>query len=63
MEDEYVYTVRGKDVHVVLRRESLAGTRIPRVAVPKYDLCSLNLLKRKSSSPRASCAAAASKMP
>ncbi|NIA13808.1 MAG: methylmalonyl-CoA mutase [Nitrospiraceae bacterium] len=37
MEDEYVYTVRGKEVHVVLRRESLAGTRIPRVAVPKYE--------------------------
>ena len=35
-QDEMVYTVRGKDIHTVMHRESLAGTRIPRVALPGY---------------------------
>ncbi len=35
-QDEIVYTVRGKEIHTVLHRRSLSGTKIPRVALPKY---------------------------
>jgi methylmalonyl-CoA mutase len=34
--DTFVYTVRGKDVHQPLVRESLSGQRIPRVSVPSH---------------------------
>src|SRR5690606_34652494 len=33
----YSYTVRGKEFSVPLTRESLSGSRIPRVAVPRAD--------------------------
>ena len=36
-QDEIVYTVRGNEIHTPVHRESLAGTRIPRVALPKYQ--------------------------
>jgi len=35
-QDEIVYTVRGKEIHTVVHRKSLSGTKIPRVALPKY---------------------------
>lgn len=35
-QDEMAYTVRGKEICTVLHRRSLSGTRIPRVALPKY---------------------------
>jgi len=35
-QDEIVYTVRGNEIHTALRRESLSGTKIRRVAMPKY---------------------------
>ncbi|WP_131748185.1 fused isobutyryl-CoA mutase/GTPase IcmF [Frankia sp. Cppng1_Ct_nod] len=35
--DELVYTVRGKDIHTPLRRVTLSGTSIPRVALPRFD--------------------------
>lgn len=31
---EYLYTVRGRDLHVPLYRESLSGSAIPRIALP-----------------------------
>jgi len=34
--DEFVYKVRDKEIRTPLYRESLAGTRIPRVALPRY---------------------------
>ncbi|MEW6262603.1 MAG: fused isobutyryl-CoA mutase/GTPase IcmF [Thermodesulfobacteriota bacterium] len=34
--DEFVYKVRDKEVRTPLFRESLAGTRVPRVALPDY---------------------------
>ena len=34
---EYVYTVRGKDLRVPLSRETLSGTRVPRVALPRTE--------------------------
>ncbi len=34
--DEYVYVVRGKEIRQPLTRRSLSGSRIPRVATPKY---------------------------
>ncbi len=34
--DEMVYTVRGKEIHTPVYCRSLAGTKIPRVALPKY---------------------------
>ncbi len=36
-QDEITYTVRGKDLHVPLYRESLSGTKLPRVALPKTE--------------------------
>ena len=36
-QDEIVYTVRGKDIHTPVHRESLGGTNVPRVALPKYE--------------------------
>ncbi len=36
-QDELVYTVRGNEIHTVIHRKSLAGTKIPRVALPKYE--------------------------
>ena len=36
-QDEFTYTVRGRDIEVPLYRESLSGTKIPRVALPKTD--------------------------
>ncbi len=35
--DELVYTVRGKDIHTPLRRVTLSGTSIPRVALPRIS--------------------------
>ncbi len=32
--DDYVYMVRGKEVHTQLRRRTLSGTSVPRVALP-----------------------------
>lgn len=34
--DEYVYTVRDKEIRVQLNRTSLSGNKIPRVALPQY---------------------------
>ncbi|MGB1581072.1 MAG: fused isobutyryl-CoA mutase/GTPase IcmF [Nevskiales bacterium] len=36
-QDEYVYKVRDKEIRSPLFRESLSGTRIPRVALPNYS--------------------------
>ncbi len=36
MQDEMVYTVRGKEIHTILNHKSLSGTRIPRVALPRF---------------------------
>ena len=35
-QDEIAYTVRGNEIHTPVHRQSLSGTRIPRVALPKY---------------------------
>ncbi len=35
--DEYVYKVRDREIRSPLFRESLSGTRIPRVALPNYS--------------------------
>ena len=35
--DEFVYQVRGKDVRQPLRRETLSGLKVPRVAVPRTE--------------------------
>ncbi|MEW5725460.1 MAG: fused isobutyryl-CoA mutase/GTPase IcmF, partial [Thermodesulfobacteriota bacterium] len=35
--DEFVYKVRDREIRTPLFRESLAGTRIPRVALPRYE--------------------------
>lgn len=34
--DEYVYHVRGKEIRVPLREETLSHTRIPKVSLPRY---------------------------
>ena len=34
--DEFVYRVRGREVRTPLHRESLSGTRVPRVALPRF---------------------------
>ncbi len=34
--DEYVYHVRGKEIRVPTKTESLSGTKIPRVILPKF---------------------------
>ena len=34
--EELVYDVRGHDVHATLRRTTLSGTSIPKVALPRY---------------------------
>ncbi|MBL0913723.1 MAG: methylmalonyl-CoA mutase, partial [Bacteroidia bacterium] len=34
--DEYVYTVRGKEIRVPTKTESLSGTKVPKVALPAY---------------------------
>ena len=36
-EDEFVVKVRDKETRTRLQRESLSGTRIPRVALPRYE--------------------------
>jgi methylmalonyl-CoA mutase len=36
-QEEYTYTVRGRDFTVPLYRESISGTKIPRVAIPKTE--------------------------
>jgi isobutyryl-CoA mutase len=36
-EDQFVYEVRGKEVRVPLVSESLSHTRIPKIAVPRFD--------------------------
>ncbi|PQJ35973.1 methylmalonyl-CoA mutase [Salinibacter sp. 10B] len=36
-EEEFTYTVRGRDFTVPLYRESLSGTKVPRVALPKTE--------------------------
>ncbi len=35
--DEYVYTVRGKEIRVKTHTETLSHTKIPKVATPKYE--------------------------
>ena len=35
--DELVYTVRGRDIRQPLTRETLSGTRVPRVALPRTE--------------------------
>jgi methylmalonyl-CoA mutase len=35
--DEFVYTIRDKEFRVPLYRESLSGTRVPRVAFPRLE--------------------------
>ncbi|OHV43982.1 methylmalonyl-CoA mutase [Parafrankia colletiae] len=35
--DEMVYVVRGQEIHTPLRRVTLSGTSVPRVAVPDID--------------------------
>ncbi|MGH8461644.1 MAG: methylmalonyl-CoA mutase family protein [Stenotrophobium sp.] len=35
--DEFVYTVRGKEIRTPLTRTSLSGTKIPRVALPRFS--------------------------
>ena len=34
--DQFVYQVRGRDIHVENYRETLSGTQIPKVALPKF---------------------------
>jgi len=34
--DEFVYTVRDREFRVALNRESLAGTKIPKIVLPKF---------------------------
>ncbi len=34
--EELVYTVRGKEIHTPLRRATLSGNSVPRVALPRY---------------------------
>ena len=34
--EDFVYTVREREFHVPLSRESLAGTRIPKISLPKF---------------------------
>ena len=34
--DEQVVTVRDKEIHTTLRRESLSGTMVPRVSLPRF---------------------------
>lgn len=36
-ENEFVVRVRDREIRTKLQRESLSGTRIPRVALPKYE--------------------------
>jgi methylmalonyl-CoA mutase len=36
LQDEIVYTVRGREIHTPLHRQSLSGIRIPRVALPGF---------------------------
>ncbi|WP_022834810.1 methylmalonyl-CoA mutase family protein [Salisaeta longa] len=36
-QDEFTYTVRGRDITVPLYKESLSGTKIPRVALPTTE--------------------------
>lgn len=36
-DEEYTYTVRGKDIRVPLTTESLSGTKIPKVALPRTE--------------------------
>ncbi|NEM04533.1 fused isobutyryl-CoA mutase/GTPase IcmF [Geodermatophilus normandii] len=33
--DEFVYTVRGKEIRTPLKRQTLSGTEVPRVALPR----------------------------
>ncbi|MGZ6825842.1 MAG: methylmalonyl-CoA mutase family protein, partial [Mycobacteriales bacterium] len=35
--DELVYTVRGKEIHTPLTRETLSGNQVRRVALPRYS--------------------------
>jgi methylmalonyl-CoA mutase len=35
--DEYVYKVRDREFRVPLRRTSLAGTKVPKISLPKYE--------------------------
>ncbi len=34
--DEMVTTIRGREIHTQLTRESLSGTKVPRVSLPKF---------------------------
>ena len=48
--DEYVYTVRGKEIRTPLTRETLSGTKVPRVALPRTsdDADLLRFLRREN---------------
>jgi methylmalonyl-CoA mutase len=35
--DEFVFTVRDKELRTALTRETLSGTKVPRVALPRFD--------------------------
>ncbi len=35
--DDLVYTVRGREIHQPLTRETLSGTKVPRVALPRTE--------------------------
>jgi methylmalonyl-CoA mutase len=35
--DEYVFAVRGNEIRMPLARQSLSGTRIPRIALPRFS--------------------------
>ncbi len=35
--DEFVYTVRGTEIRAPLRRATLSGTKMPRIAIPRID--------------------------
>ena len=36
-QDEYVYRVRGREIRTPLFTETLAGSRIPKVALPRFE--------------------------
>ncbi|MDQ4117504.1 MAG: methylmalonyl-CoA mutase family protein [Actinomycetota bacterium] len=50
--DEYVYTVRGKEIHTKLTRETLSGNKVRRVSLPPYtDDAELLRFLRKENLP------------
>ena len=50
--DEYVYSVRGKEIHTKLTRETLSGNKVRRVSLPRYtDDAELLRFLRKENLP------------